>query len=740
MKQLFAQRLTILALAAAPALTGCASTSSLPGEGPDQGKTIIYRDSWGVPHIYAPDVEAGYYAMGWAQAQDRPHRLLENLLMAMGEYASVAGRAAIPSDLRAHLWDHYGVARRGFETIDPQSQKQLRAFVGGINDYYRDHSQDRPSWWGEREVDPFMILAFVRLFLYNWSIEEAYGDLGRAGIRPLSPPTRGSNQFAVAPVRSAEGAAILAIDPHLSWTGPSRFWEFRIHAGELAGSGVTLGGAPYIGLGHNSRVAWAMTTGGPDTADVYELQLNPADPRQYLYDGEYRPLESRQVVLNVQGQEQEQFELLYSHHGPLIARQENRGYAARIAYSDVVRISEGWQELNLAQDYRDIAKALESLVFFPQNVMAADTSGNIYYQRTGRTPRRPDGYDWSKPVDGSTSKTEWTGFHPASDHLQLFNPPQGFLQNCNVPPDAMLPGRPFLPGDRPDYLYGSRQYGPLSGWTNQRGARIVQLLSADDSVTVDEAASYLNDVRPFGVERWQQALGQLTPLLQDQHPNVQAALQEVVDWNGELSRDSSAALKYSAWRQQLLDNLQEEGLRKLSGKIDDFYAVVLEREPKQLQLDEKDRRQLAQAFTEAMEGLQNDWGSLEAAYGDKFRVGRGDRSWPVGGGDGSRWLGLSTLRSLRFGKDRQDHTRWAQAGQSSTQLVVLTEPIQSWTYLPWGQSDRPDSPHYRDQAEQLFSPRQLKPSWWIPADLAPHVKSRTELPAVGQRVTRSAAP
>ena len=67
--------------------------------------------------------------MGWTQAQDRPRRLLENLLMATGEYASVAGRAALPSDLQAQMWDHYGVSQRHFETIDPQAQRQLAAFV-----------------------------------------------------------------------------------------------------------------------------------------------------------------------------------------------------------------------------------------------------------------------------------------------------------------------------------------------------------------------------------------------------------------------------------------------------------------------------------------------------------------------------------------------------------------------------------------------------------------------------------
>jgi hypothetical protein len=64
---------------------------------------------------------------------------------------------------------------------------------------------------------------------------------------------------------------------------------------------------------------------------------------------------------------------------------------------------------------------------------------------------------------------------------------------------------------------------------------------------------------------------------------------------------------------------------------------------------------------------------------------------------------------------------------------VLSQPIQSWIYLPVGQSDRPGSPHYTDQAEKLFSPRVMKPSWWLPADLAPNVVSRTvlEVPELG---------
>lgn len=88
---------------------------------------------------------------------------------------------------------------------------------------------------------------------------------------------------------------------------------------------------------------------------------------------------------------------------------------------------------------------------------------------------------------------------------------------------------------------------------------------------------------------------------------------------------------------------------------------------------------------------------------------------------------MRTLRSVGYGPERDDHTRWGHSGQTSTQVVVLSTPVRSWTYVPIGQSDRPDSPHFRDQAEKLFSQRRLKPTWYAPAELTEHVESRTVL-------------
>jgi acyl-homoserine lactone acylase PvdQ len=686
---------------------------------------VLYRDSWGVAHIYAPTREGGAYAMGWGQAQDRPDQLLHNLVAGMGEISRVIGRDGVEVDLKSHAWDHYGTARRLYGTLPEELRAAFEAYVDGINDYYRQHPDDLPDWWGEREVDPYMVVAMGRMFLYDWSINEVLGDLERGGLEPdLEADERGSNQFAVAPERSAEGAAILAIDPHQGWHGVRRFWEFRVHAGDLEGSGTTLAGSgPGIGLGHTRHLAWAMTTGGPDTADVYELTLKPGDPDAYLYDGEWRQMSSHEVTLEIKGEEPRDYTIRSSHHGPIVAEADGKAYAAKIAYADQIGCAVGYWELNNATDYTGAARAVETLAMYPQNIMVADTSGNIFYVRAGRVPVRPAGYDWSLPVDGSTSATEWQGVHPASDLLQVLNPPHGWMQNCNIPPDAMIVDSPFRLADQPRYLFSSFHYGrDLDGWTNQRGARAVELLAADEDVTAEEAMAYITDVHPFGAERWVEALRMADERFGSQftdHPSYRPAVDDLMAWDGQLTADSTGGLKYALWREQL-----QADHGRVDFGIDDWYAVVRGDEPAPLDLDDAELGALLEAFVTAVERLEDFTGSLDVVYGQRYRVGRDGMSWPVGGGGGS---GTTTLRNVGYGGEREDGTRWGERGQSSTMVVVLSDPPQSWMYLPLGQSDRPDSPHYSDQAELLFSAGRLKPSWWLPEDLKDHIESRTVL-------------
>ena len=704
--------------------------ADLPGTGPDAGKTVVYRDTWGVPHIYAPNVEAGLFAMGWAQAQDRPEELLKNMLRGMGELASVEGPRVLDSDKVALMWNLYQGSKVLADKIRPEVRKQAQAFVQGINSYYDAHPEDLPAWWGPRRVDEFMVTAFSRLFLQSWSFDDGFGDLKRAGIEPgFERTARGSNQFAVASSRSAAGAPILLIDPHLGWLGASRFWEFRIHAGGLRGSGFTLAGVPYIGLGHNENVAWAMTTGGPDTADVYELKLDEQNPMKYLYEGQWRDLQKREYRLQVKGAGEQTVQLYDSHYGPLAAIRNGKGYAIKSAYADAVQGNDAWYEFNFATDYRGVQKGLALLQLFPQNVMVADTSGNIYYQRTGRVPKRPEGYDWSKPVDGSTSKTEWLGFHPSSDLLQVTNPKQGYMQNCNVPPDAMMENSPFSPDQTIPYLFADLSHSARrGGWTNLRGARAVELLKADSRITAEKAMAIASDIRPFSAPRWVEVLKMADEKFgsgQATYPDYIAGIKDVRSWNYELAADSRAALKYAYWRIQLLEDIGGSRMRNMAQRVD-YLREPLGEATKPPALRDEELQQAVNSFAKAMVKLKSNFGTLEKTYGDVFRVGRGDLSWPCEGGGGED-RGLTTLRNVGYGSERADHTRWGQSGQTSTEIVVLSKPIQSWTYVPLGQSDRVDSPHFRDQAEKAFSPRRMKSTWWTPEELVRHIESRTVL-------------
>jgi acyl-homoserine lactone acylase PvdQ len=361
--------------------------------------------------------------------------------------------------------------------------------------------------------------------------------------------------------------------------------------------------------------------------------------------------------------------------------------------------------------------------------MLADTSGNIYFQRVGRVPRRPAGFDWSHPVNGSTSATEWQGFHPASDHVQILNPPQGYMQNCNCPPDVMMVDSPLTLDKTLPHIYGDLIYGPLTGWTTTRGARAVELLETDESVTAEEAIAYILDVRPAGVDRWLAVLKQADAVFGEAYKlndDYMTGMKDIEAWNGELRRDSSAALKYYYWKKTLYELYGKDASAiELARRIDHLLGSVGEPAP-ELNLTDEQLEAIAEAFAVAMAELNAETGSLDAVYGDVFRVGRDDKSWPVGGG-GPDHLSMRTLRNVEYGPERSDHTRWGQAGQTSTQIVVMSNPVKSWTAAPIGQSDRPDSPHYTDQAEKLFSPRKLKPTWYAPGELAEHITSRTVL-------------
>lgn len=689
----------------------------------------IYRDDFGIAHIYAETAEAGLYAQGWAMAEDGLERTLENYLRGLGKFSAAYGAGENDSNVRADLeslmWDHYGTAKRRYKELPAEFRSHNAAFIKGINDYMDANPDNVPSWWTYGKVDVYMPIAFSRQFIWGWPAGQAAGDLKRIGIEPnYDVEFPYSNEMAVAPERTTFGAAALVIDPHLSWFGRYRYWEVRIHADDIHISGFATAGFPYVNLGHNANVAWAHTTGGPDTADVYTLELNPENALEYLYDGEYRKLKTKTIDLVVEDEEKPRnVTFFYSHHGPIVAREDNTAYAAALAYEDEIGYLESKYYFMIAEDYEDVVDALEIRQIMPQNVMVADTSGNIYYQRTGRTPIRPAGFDYTRPLDGTTSRTEWLGIHPTKDLIQVLNPPQGYMQNCNISPDVMMVGSPMKASKYPSYIFN--QPAQL---THQRATRATELLHENGRISAQDMQDIALDKKAYQYERWVVALQKADKQFgADKGALYREGLRGIEGWDGISKSDSRGALLFYYWRVTLTQKMGTDDVRALAKAINnylDFFGV--EDSTRALSADEQ--RLLVDALEEGMNLMKKNHGDLDAVFGDVFRAGRLDYdadnvSWPVGGGSlGTE--GIATVRAIGFTAPRADHTRWGLKGQTSTEVVLLTKPIQSFTQPPIGQSDHPDSPHFRDQAEKLLSASEFKPSWFNKKDLLDgHVKS-----------------
>jgi acyl-homoserine lactone acylase PvdQ len=423
------------------------------------------------------------------------------------------------------------------------------------------------------------------------------------------------------------------------------------------------------------------------------------------------------------------FTVQLSHHGPIVARAPGKAYAAALAYADEVGYLESKYWFMVAEDYRGAIKALEVRQIMPQNVMVADTAGNIYYQRTGRVPIRPDGYDWSRPVDGSTSATAWRGIHPVEDLISLLNPEQGYMENNNVGPDTMLVGSPLQPSRYLPYLYNQPALH-----THQRGSSALAQLDAVPRFDRESFKRLALDDHVYQSERWIAELARAAAApgraLGD---TAKTMLERLRAWDGRSSAGSNGALLYYAFRHALVETAGKEKARALAAQIDDYLAPLRSAPGFEAPLPPghlaaaEDRALLVQALEAGAVWMSRRAEGLDATFGDHFRAGRldasDDVSWPVGGGT-LQDEGIATVRSIGFGAERADGTRWGERGQTSTEVVFLTTPIESFTQPPIGQSDRPDSPHYRDQLEKLLSPARLKPTWFEEAELRQgHIRS-----------------
>jgi acyl-homoserine lactone acylase PvdQ len=675
----------------------------------------ILRDDFGTPHVFARTAEDACFGNGYAQAADRLEELLTQYRRATGTMSEAFGKDYFHDDYRQRIWRHAAIAKSRYGELSAKSRSLIEAYQAGVKRYMDEHPSEVPAW--APEIQPWMCVALSRYIIWGWPEGEAGDDLERAGIKPDPVDYHGSNEWLVAPARSAYNAPIALIDPHLTWYGAFRFYEVRLYGGEIEFSGMCILGMPLPAMGHNRHCSIAMTTGGPDTSDVYEEEINPANPRQYRQDGKWLDMKvETETILVKEGEAQkaEKVEIEYTKHGPVVARKDGKAYVFAIPYFNEVLLADQTYKMATARNLEEMKQALSMLQLMMQNLMIGTVDGDIYYVRNGRVPIRPEGFDCKRPLPGNTSKAEWKGIHKFEDLLAIHNPPQGYMQNCNVSPQFLMKDCPLRPSSTRPYLF--------NGFTNfeqaydnplhQRAAACLNLLDGIEKMTIEQAIEVADSPFVFGADAWQQRLRQAwNPAGSDAKQNKELAtlVTLITNWNRRCDAEATGAIAYLYWKQAMGNDIKRAdraGLPPPKEMTDTILIAKLE---------------------EAAAKLKADFGRFDVRYGDVYRVGRkgSDKNWPVSGGSVDH---IATPRAISFDPIPGTKKFLGRGGQTSTQVVLLTKPPKSWTVLPLGESDHADSLNYQDQAEKLFSKSQMKPTYFLDREeLLKHVESKTVL-------------
>jgi penicillin amidase len=589
----------------------------------------------------------------------------------------------------------------------------------------------------------------------------------------------GSNSWVVSGRYTTTGKPLLANDPHLAPHLPSVWYQMGLHCRRVTDecpfdvSGFTFSGLPGVVIGHNQSIAWGMTNLGADVTDLY---LEKVQDGKYLYDGELREFETRKETIKVAGGKDRTITVRSTNTGPVISDRSKEAAkvgdeapvdAAAPDRGDGYAVSLRWTalkpdntmdsvfELNKAQNFDEFRKAARDFAVPSQNLIYADTEGNIGYQAPGQIPIRGKGFDGRYPSPGWDPDARWTGYVPQSALPWEYNPDRGYIVTAN---QAVIDQRdyPYLLTE--DWAYGTR---------SQRIDDLIQAKIKDDGKISTQ------DMQEMQMDDSSEIAKLLVPYLLKidvKDPYVRKAQDLLRGWDYTQDPDSAAAAYFNAvWRNvlklafgnKLPKELRVEGdcLRVPpvddSGPVDDLNGgdgLVREcgqRDPESAQPDGGDR--WFEVVRNIIKDPHNHWWSSRPTrrdlHGDETRdellahalkdarweltakLGKDIDTWSWGrlhrltlknetlGVDGPGWLQHLLNRgpwNLGGGEAAVDATGWNAAGGydviwvPSMRMVVDLDDFDDSTWINLtGASGHAYSPHYTDQTELWVKGEQL---------------------------------
>ena len=648
----------------------------------------IYRDIMGVPHIFGKTDADAVFGLAYAHAEDDFKTIQDLLLGARGMLGAKYGVKFSPVDYYVELIGVWEDINNRYDDEIPENIKLIcEAYAQGINKYAFEHQQEI-----ENELFPIkgkdIIAGWMYQIPYLYGIEKVLGKLFKSSkpsfsssmtsqnndFDPLNIDLIGSNVIAVAPNKSEDGYTRLLLNTHQPWSGPTAWYEAHIHSEDgLNMTGGLFPGSPLINHGHNENIGWSFTSNSPDLIDIYELQINPLNENQYLYDGEWKNLDSREIKLKMKifgpFKWTVKKKVYKSIHGPVL-KQSHGTYAIKYAGINEMRTVEQFYRMNKSKNMKEFKSAMEMQALPMYNTGYADKEGNIFYVYNALIPKRSKGYNWRQIVPGNTSKTNWDEYIKFQDLPQTTNPPSGYFQNCNA--------NPFLATGSYDNITSkgiTKDAGIETHQTN-RSLRAIKLYGEDSKISRDEFYNYKfdnqyenNSVMAFAIKKFIEEF-------KTEDLELLAAVDLLKNWNLRTDFDNKAA------------------------------ALAILTFPLKFDISnyKHDLAQITKNLKESISKLKSSFGRFDVPLGKVQRLIRGDASYPLDGGPGNMRAIYSTW---------EDGRMVAKVGDCYVQIVEWSPEgeVRAKSIHQFGSSTNDKNSKFFNNQSKLFSEKKMKPVW-----------------------------
>jgi len=673
----------------------------------------VIRTAYGVPHVYADNLRALGYALAFLQVEDYGERVPLGLLRARGQLAAHQGRGALDSDFASR--PSFLRAVEIYLELHEDTRDVYEGFAAGVNRYMAQHTEEFADW----SASPFTGHDVAALYVYRSSAGQArrwirqFGGSAEAPLlsvdrnTPDSAIEEGSSAWALAPSRTASGAAILLRNPHLSWE--AGYWEAHVVVPDrLDFYGDFRIGAP-LGIigGFNPHLGFATTNNDVDNAQVYALEVDPDRADHYVLDGASIPIGRESLTLrfrNGDGYGLETRERLFTSLGPVIHRDHGRVYVLRAPEDGEFRGGEQFLRMIQATTLAEWTEAMRLRAHPRSNFTYADAEGNIFFLWNAAMPRFPHRYDEARAVPVTRREQSWTALHELDELPQLLNPVGGYLRNENDGPWLTNLRAPLNPDDYPEY-FEAHEF-------SLRSQHAEQLVGGDERLSLEDVMRRKHSYRMLLADRVKDELvaavrGAIGAAALDvggvDAARVTSGLTVLERWDNTAATESRGGVLFQEWWTRYTEALEAAADLTRGDEAVEFFAIPWSSEaPTETPRGLADPELAVRVLPGAVAATVDRFGALDVAWGDVHRVRHGDVDEPVGGCPGR----LGCYRVINFRQD-EDGRRRAVGGDGWILGVEFTSPPRALSVLAYGQSSREASPNHADQAA-MFARGEMK--------------------------------